>query len=297
MLSVVALTFPGRKLALDCTTGGTTTKSSTSTTYGAFAETQQRQTTYLMPPCKASSNARRFFVVFQKYASIAAHKQCPRNLIQVSSLKKSGPLRLTYASSQIRCQRYSTASPSSRGESLRPQTHYEIFPDTTPLGPPPQGSFAIDTRKLRQEFLQLQAKAHPDRHQGADKARAEGASARINEAYKTLQNPLLRAQYLLSLRGIDVAEDETAKMEDPELLMEVLEMRENIESIEDEDELKPLKEANKTKIEESVAVLDAAFKADDLGTAKEEAVKLRYWVNIKESLDAWEKGKPVVLVH
>ena len=180
---------------------------------------------------------------------------------------------------------------------MRPQTYYEIFLDTTPFGPPPQGPFAIDTRKLRQEFLQLQAKAHPDRHQGADKARAEGASARINEAYKTLQNPLLRAQYLLSLRGIDVAEDETAKMEDPELLMEVLEMRENIESIEDEDELKPLKEANKTKIEESVAVLDAAFKADDLGTAKEEAVKLRYWVNIKESLDAWEKGKPVVLVH
>jgi len=24
---------------------------------------------------------------------------------------------------------------------------------------------------------------------------------------------------------------------------------------------------------------------------------LRYWVNIKESLDGWEKGKPVVLVH
>ena len=108
---------------------------------------------------------------------------------------------------------------------------------------------------------------------------------------------MLRAQYLLSLRGIDVAEDETAKVEDAELLMEVLEMRESIESIQDEDELKPLKEANNSKIEDSVAKLDAAFMADDLDAAKEEAVRLRYWVNIRESLDAWEKGKPVVLMH
>ena len=143
----------------------------------------------------------------------------------------------------------------------------------------------------------MQAKAHPDRHQGADKARAEEASSQINEAYKTLQNPLLRAQYLLSLRGIDVGEDETAKVEDPELLMEVLEMREDIEAAQEEAELAPMKESNDQKIDQSVAILDDAFKRDDMVDAKEEAVKLRYWINIKESLDAWEKGKPVVLVH
>ena len=143
----------------------------------------------------------------------------------------------------------------------------------------------------------MQAKAHPDRHQGADKARAEGASSQINEAYKTLQNPLLRAQYLLSLRGIDVGEDETAKVEDPELLMEVLEMREDIEAAQEEAELAPMKESNDQKIDQSVAILDDAFKRDDMVDAKEEAVKLRYWINIKKSLDAWEKGKPVVLVH
>ena len=86
-------------------------------------------------------------------------------------------------------------------------------------------------------------------------------------------------------------------MEDPELLMEVLEMRENIEALQDEADLKPMKEANDAKIKESVAILDAAFKKDDMDVAKEEAVKLRYWINIKDSLDAWEKGKPVVLVH
>ena len=180
---------------------------------------------------------------------------------------------------------------------MAPLTHYELFPNTLFSGPPPEGPFVIDTRELRKEFLQLQAKAHPDRHQGENKARAEGASARINEAYKTLQNPLLRAQYLLSLRGIDVAEDETAKVEDPELLMDVLETREDIEAAEEETQLKPLKERNDERIRESEHILTAAFKSDDMDTAKEESVKLRYWINIKESLDAWEKGKPVVLVH
>ena len=207
------------------------------------------------------------------------------------------PTRITRLSRQQQQKRPFASSPSWHAESLRPQTHYEYFPLTTPDGPPPQGPFAINLQQLRKEFLQLQAKAHPDRHQGEGKARAEGLSSQINEAYKTLQNPLLRAQYLLSLQGIDLAEDETAKVEDPELLMEVLEMREQIEAAREEAELVPLKEANDKKIDGSMAVLDDAFRRDDTAVAKEEAVKLRYWVNIKESLDAWEEGKPVVLVH
>lgn len=139
--------------------------------------------------------------------------------------------------------------------------------------------------------------AHPDRHHGSLKTRAEATSARINEAYKTLQNPLLRAQYLLSLRGIDIAEDETAKLDDAELLMEVLDTREEIENAAEEGELNELKRVNDERIDASEKVLDIAFKEDDIAAAKEEAVRLRYWVNIKESLDGWEKGKPVVLVH
>lgn len=79
--------------------------------------------------------------------------------------------------------------------------------------------------------------------------------------------------------------------------MEVLEARERIEEAESEEELLAMKEENEKKIEGSVGVLDRAFKEDDVETAKEEAVRLRYWVNIKDSLDAWEPGKPVVLQH
>lgn len=87
------------------------------------------------------------------------------------------------------------------------------------------------------------------------------------------------------------------KIEDPELLMEVLEAREQIEAAGSEEEIQEMREQNDQRIDESVAVIDGAFKTDDIDMAKSEAVKLRYWINIKESLDAWEKGKPVVLVH
>ncbi|KAK4996886.1 molecular chaperone [Elasticomyces elasticus] len=199
--------------------------------------------------------------------------------------------------STVRRQHSAPRSPLPKKESLVPQTHYEFFPISLAAGPPPQGPFEIDLKALRQEFLQLQSKAHPDLHPADQKRRAEALSSRINEAYKTLQDPLRRAQYLLSLRGLDVAEDETAKVDDPDLLMEVLETRETIEEAETEDDLLPLKEINEGRIEQSGKVLEEAFGKDDLERAKEEAVKLRYWVNIKESLVAWEKGKPVVLVH
>jgi molecular chaperone HscB len=134
-------------------------------------------------------------------------------------------------------------------------------------------------------------------HPQVDKKRAEALSARINEAYKTLQNPLLRAQYLLSLSGIEVAEDETAKVDDPELLMEVLEAREQIEEAEREEDLVGMKKENDERIVESTRILAGAFKDNDMGLAKSETVKLRYWNNIKDSIDSWERGKPIVLQH
>jgi molecular chaperone HscB len=196
-------------------------------------------------------------------------------------------------------------SPARRHQSTKskentnppPQTHYTFFPRSLPAGPPPHGRFEIDLSALKREFLQLQGRAHPDLHPPEDKSKAQAMSARINEAYKTLQSPLLRAQYLLSLRGIEIAEDETAKVEDPELLMEVLEAREQIEEAESEEDLVGMKTENDARIEDSVKILEDAFAKEDIDGAKTEAVKLRYWINIKESLDSWEKGKPVVLNH
>ncbi|KAG9662092.1 Co-chaperone Hsc20, partial [Aureobasidium melanogenum] len=235
-------------------------------------------------------------------ATLSALSRNSAVLISRMPLRTSAPLsRRTFTPTTARSistttPRHESPNVTSR-ETILPQTHYDLFPSLGPDALPPKGPFALDLSLLRKEFLQLQAKAHPDLAPQEKKRQAEALSSRINEAYKTLQNPLLRAQYLLQMRGIDVAGDETAKVEDPELLMEVLETREIIEEAATEEELQPLKELNERRIAASVGVLEEAFKKDDMQAAKEEAVKLRYWINIRESVDAFEPGKPVVLIH
>lgn len=178
-----------------------------------------------------------------------------------------------------------------------PQTLYSFFPSTLPDGPPPKGPFPIDTRRLRTEFLGLQSRHHPDKHPARLKTQAEAASASINEAYKTLANPLLRAQYLLSLRGVDVAADETLKVEEPELLTVVLEAHEAMDDAASPADLEGLAAENEERIAASERLLGEAFRGENVDLAKREAVRLRYWVNIREALRDWEQAKGAVLQH
>lgn len=79
--------------------------------------------------------------------------------------------------------------------------------------------------------------------------------------------------------------------------MEVMEAREAIEDAESEENLVGLKEVNEGRIRESEGVLERAFAENDVVRAREEAVRLRYWVNIREGIDGWERGNGVVLHH
>jgi molecular chaperone HscB len=182
----------------------------------------------------------------------------------------------------------SSAQPTA-SETALPQTYYDLFPNTFPSGPPPKAPFTPDLKQLRKEFIQLQGLAHPDRASADKQRQAEALSARINEAYKTLQDPLRRARYLLAQHGIDV-EDESAQISDNELLMEVMEAREAVEEVEDEEGLVGIREENEVRIGESVKVLETCFEKGDLEAAAQEAIRLRYWSNIAESIHGWEKG-------
>lgn len=187
-------------------------------------------------------------------------------------------------------------SPQSQRESIAPQTHYDFFPQTFPNGPPPSSAFSPDLKQLRKEFLQLQGKAHPDLAPEGQKRQAEALSSRINEAYKTLQDPLKRAQYLLSLQGIDV-EDESAKLSENALLMEVMEAREAVEEVEREEDLTSIRAENDERIADSVGRLEVMFAQGKMEGAAQEAIRLRYWKNIEESIQGWEKGKGGGMIH
>lgn len=119
---------------------------------------------------------------------------------------------------------------------------------------------------------------------------------RINEAYKTLQDPLRRAQYLLQQAGLDL-EDDSAKLSDGALLMEVMEAREAVDEVAEEAELDGLREENAARIESSVKILEETFAREAWEEAAQEAIRLRYWKNIEESIAGWEKGVGGGLTH
>jgi molecular chaperone HscB len=90
--------------------------------------------------------------------------------------------------------------------------------------------YRFDPDELDRAYRALQRDIHPDRYASADEAQrrlALQSSARVNEAYRALKDPVGRAQYLLSLHGIDaLAETNTALR--PEFLEHELERREAV---------------------------------------------------------------------
>lgn len=87
------------------------------------------------------------------------------------------------------------------------------------------------------------------------------------------------------------ADDESASVEDPELLMEVMEARERVDEVEQEEELAALKSENEERRRESVGKIEEACGRGEWGEVEREVVRLRYWENIRESIEGWEGGR------
>ena len=71
---------------------------------------------------------------------------------------------------------------------------------------------------------------HPDRFVGKpaeQRAKASVEAAALNDAYRTLKDPLARAIYLAELNGVEMPGDGKT-IDDPELLMEAMDAREEL---------------------------------------------------------------------
>lgn len=94
--------------------------------------------------------------------------------------------------------------------------------------------YAVDMQQLAARYQELQRQFHPDKYASrpqAEQLLAVNQSATINQAWQTLRHPLLRAEYLLLLNGFDLA-NEQHTVRDTVFLMEQLELREELDSIE-----------------------------------------------------------------
>ena len=102
--------------------------------------------------------------------------------------------------------------------------HFELF-DLEP-------AYALAPGALEQSYRELQSLVHPDRHaQASDAERRASLSLAtdVNEAYRTLKDPVQRARHLLELNGVDVAFETNTQMP-TDFLLQQLEMREEIEA-------------------------------------------------------------------
>ncbi|MCD2528209.1 MULTISPECIES: co-chaperone HscB [Providencia] len=98
--------------------------------------------------------------------------------------------------------------------------------------------YAIDSEQLTLRFQDLQRQYHPDRFATCseqEKMQALQKAATINAAYQALRHPLKRAEYMLSLHGFDI-NNEQHTMHDTAFLMEQLELREELDNIENSDD-------------------------------------------------------------
>jgi molecular chaperone HscB len=161
----------------------------------------------------------------------------------------------------------------------------------------------LDVVALEKQFYTMSRRLHPDRFASKPLAEQEAALAQsslLNDAYRTLKDPILRTQYLLKLEGVELEEQSKAATEaarasgtekkqvvPPELLEEVFELNMQLQEMraanqmgEDEPELRrdlmTAKDAFDAKMVETQAELEALWTAWDAGVdTGDEAAKSR----------------------
>jgi molecular chaperone HscB len=126
-------------------------------------------------------------------------------------------------------------------------------PHCSKIQPPPGGDYFsvfglepklnLDLSALEHEFHRLSRKLHPDRFARAEENEKQWSladTALLNDAYRTLKDPLHRTEYLLKLEGAEIGEEFAAAngkdRKDPsrvpaDLLEEVFELNMQLEEM------------------------------------------------------------------
>src|ERR1700731_217213 len=128
----------------------------------------------------------------------------------------------------------------------------------------------LDVASLEKDFYELSRKLHPDLNARADKREQEWSleqSSLLNDAYRTLKDPIKRTEYLLRLEGVELEEQSKTASEKarvtgeikkqvvpPDLLEEVFELNMQLEELRaqkklGEDDPALIEEVGKQKLE------------------------------------------------
>ena len=140
-------------------------------------------------------------------------------------------------------------------------------------------SFDVDLTVLAETYKSLQRLTHPDKFASGsdqDKLVALQKNSQVNDAYSVLKSPLSRAEYMLSLRGIEM-QHEQQTIKDGAFLMQQMEWREQLAEIEEQaeplDELEKLDEIIKQTIKAELVQLKTLLESEQ-SKAEQQAAEL-----------------------
>jgi molecular chaperone HscB len=156
--------------------------------------------------------------------------------------------------------------------------YYELF------GIPRGLNLSLD--ELQKRYYELSRQLHPDRFMQkpeAERQRALDMSSALNDAYRTLKDPLKRAQYLLTLEGFEIGE-QRSKDVPPELLEEVFELNMALEEMRGgDDSARPqLEQAEKNfagMLAETDQQIQSLFEQYDAAHSRDVLVQIRNVLN------------------
>jgi molecular chaperone HscB len=153
-----------------------------------------------------------------------------------------------------------------------PRNFYEFFGIDRKL--------TLDNPALQKRFYELSRNWHPDRFSRKsreEQAQALEATAILNDGYRTLRDPVKRAEYLLTEEGFPIGE-QRSKDVPPELLEEVFELNMMLEELRGgDDSARPQLESAKTNFLKLRADIDGElemlFSKYDASDAQSETAK------------------------
>lgn len=136
----------------------------------------------------------------------------------------------------------------------------------------------LDAGTLDKAYFAKQRLWHPDRFVAKpadERAKASVEAAALNDAYRTLKDPLARAVYLAALKGVEMPADGRT-IDDPDLLMEAMEAREELHEASTIGSVDALAGKSRDEMKSALAALPSLFLASDKPAIRKTLLRLRY---------------------
>ena len=152
-------------------------------------------------------------------------------------------------------------------------------------------SYDVDLNEIQQHYMALQKQVHPDKFANSsdqEKRLSMQQTSWINEAQATLKDPVLRATYLLKLKGTDINLGNETTM-DAAFLMQQLEMRERLENIRKENDplavLDGISKELKASTDDMMKSFSQSYEADKIEEAREWIRKLQFMQKARKEVN------------